>query len=68
MIELLVSIQDSERSPSFSGCWRGMYDVEKRTWNCGDLYEGGSGSIYSGWTNAPISIALLHDYMHESVF
>ena len=25
----------------------------------GNRYEGGAGSIYSGWTNAPIALAML---------
>ncbi|MBO7742039.1 MAG: hypothetical protein J6S21_05740, partial [Victivallales bacterium] len=56
----LAEIQDdgSERR-ELKGCWRGMYDCAMRTWGGGNRYEGGAGSIYSGWTNAPIAIAQL---------
>ena len=66
IIDLLVSIQDDSESLSFKGCWRGMYDVKNHTWNCGDMYEGGSGSIYTGWTNAPISLGLLFECIGKS--
>lgn len=55
---LLAHIQDREEPP-FKGCWRGMYDCEAGAWGGGNRFEGGQGSIYSGWTNAPISIAFL---------
>ena len=55
---LLIDIQDSESNPVFKGCWRGMYDLKAGEWGGGDCYEGGAGSIYSGWTNAPISWVL----------
>jgi len=58
-IGLLLSIQDCSREPHLAGCWRGMYDLKAGTWGGGDRYEGGAGSIYTGWTNAPISLALL---------
>ena len=57
--ELLVKIQDQSSDPFFNGCWRGMYDLNAGRWGGGDCYEGGSGSIYSGWTNAPIALGLL---------
>lgn len=58
-IDLLGDIQDHSPEPHFCGCWRGLYDVKLRTWSGGDRYEGGQRSIYSGWTNAPISLAFL---------
>ncbi len=60
MALFLSEIQDdgSDR-PQLRGCWRGMYDAKLRTWGGGNCYEGGAGSIYSGWTNAPIAIAQL---------
>ncbi|MGN0892309.1 MAG: hypothetical protein ACI4Q0_03395 [Oligosphaeraceae bacterium] len=60
MALFLAEIQDdgSER-PELKGCWRGMYDCKTRSWGGGNRYEGGAGSIYSGWTNAPIAIAQL---------
>lgn len=56
---LLCRIQDDTDDAFFRGCWRGMYDMNAKTWGGGDCFEGGAGSIYSGWTNAPISIGLL---------
>ena len=61
-LALVMDIQDKNASAEFNGCWRGMYDMEKQSWGGGNLYEGGSSSIYSGWTNAPISTALLLDH------
>ena len=60
MALFLAEIQDdgSERR-ELKGCWRGLYDCAMRTWGGGNRYEGGAGSIYSGWTNAPIAIAQL---------
>lgn len=57
--ELLLKIQDDSPEKQFSGCWRGMYDLNARSWGGGDRYEGGANSIYTGWTNAPIGIWLL---------
>lgn len=70
MALFLAEIQDdgTERD-ELKGCWRGMYDCKVRSWGGGNRYEGGAGSIYSGWTNAPIAIAQLlvgwmeQDYM-----
>ena len=59
LTSLLLSIQDTDPSPLFHGCWRGMYDLNARAWGGGDRFEGGAASIYTGWTNAPISIAFL---------
>ncbi|MGN0866800.1 MAG: hypothetical protein ACI4SG_03875 [Oligosphaeraceae bacterium] len=67
LAKFLAEIQDdgAER-PELRGCWRGMYDAKLRTWGGGNRYEGGAGSIYSGWTNAPIAIAqLLVGWMEE---
>ncbi len=58
-MDMLVAIQDSSPQKHLCGCWRGMYDLDAGTWGGGDEYEGGAGSIYTGWTNAPISLALL---------
>lgn len=58
MLGLLLAIQDKSKAPQFNGCWRGMYDMDAQAWGGGDRYEGGAGSIYSGWTNAPIGIVL----------
>lgn len=57
--ELLIKIQDKSTDNALNGCWRGMFDMEKNQWGGGDLVEGGANSIYSGWTNAPISLGLL---------
>lgn len=64
----LVAIQDASPEPWFRGCWRGLYDTRARAWGGGDRYEGGQGSIYSGWTNAPISIALLLETTGDTLF
>lgn len=59
MASMLLKIQDTAQEKQFSGCWRGMYDLAAGTWGGGDCHEGGANSIYTGWTNAPVSIALL---------
>ena len=59
LLQLLLKIQDTDSAPQFNGCWRGMYDLQTGSWGGGDRYEGGAGSIYTGWTNAPISLWLL---------
>ena len=68
MTALLCKIQDRSENLHFNGCWRGMYDVRSGTWGGGDLFEGGGSSIYTGWTNAPISLTLLHEYLGSSLF
>jgi hypothetical protein len=64
----LASIQDRDPSPLFNGCWRGMYDTRAGRWGGGDRFEGGANSVYSGWTNAPISWAFLFSCGHGSLF
>lgn len=56
MLRLFETIQDRSPEPHVAGCWRGMFDMNTNTWGGGDRYEGGAGSIYSGWTNAPVAI------------
>lgn len=68
LLSLLCRIQDTSPNPHFNGCWRGMYDVNADTWGGGDLFEGGGSSIYTGWTNAPISLVMLHELSNESIF
>ena len=53
---LVIDIQDNSLEKYLKGCWRGMYDMNTKSWGGGNRYEGGAGSIYTGWTNAPISI------------
>ena len=57
LLQLLTTIQDRSEAPQFRGCWRGMFDLQTGQWGGGDRYEGGAGSIYTGWTNAPIALA-----------
>ena len=45
-----------------------MYDMETGSWGGGDCYEGGAGSIYTGWTNAPISIVIALELLNEKFF
>lgn len=61
LLKLFAKIQDSSPERQFNGCWRGMYDMKAKSWGGGDRYEGGSGSIYSGWTNAPVAIAFANE-------
>ncbi len=65
---LILEIQDSSPEPQFAGCWRGMYDINTRSWGGGDRFEGGAGSIYTGWTNAPVSSAIALDLLDRSLF
>lgn len=58
LLKLLLQIQDTAPEKQFAGCWRGMYDLSTGSWGGGDRYEGGAASIYTGWTNAPISLAI----------
>jgi hypothetical protein len=67
LTEMLIKIQDRDPSPRFKGCWRGLYDFNLKQWGGGDLHEGGSGSIYSGWTNAPIAISIAHCICGDSM-
>jgi len=67
-LAFLAMVQDTSASPHLRGCWRGMYDTRKGDWGGGDAYEGGQSSIYSGWTNAPISLAFLFDLTGQSLF
>ena len=68
LLGLILKIQDPSPEKQFNGCWRGMYDMETRTWGGGDRFEGGAGSIYSGWTNAPISSAIALDLLDRNLF
>lgn len=66
-LKLVMRIQDVSGKPQFNGCWRGMYDLTAAQWGGGDRYEGGAGSIYSGWTNAPISIVMASELLQKSL-
>ncbi len=66
--EFLTRIQDRSPDAHFNGAWRGLYDTRAGAWGGGDHYEGGQGSLYSGWTNAPIALALLLDLGGASLF
>lgn len=67
LLALFAKIQDPSTERQFAGCWRGMYDTKTGTWGGGDCYEGGSGSIYSGWTNAPVSIVFANELLGTSL-
>lgn len=59
LLDTILLIQDDSDDPAFRGCWRGMYDFAAGAWGGGDRYEGGANSVYTGWTNAVIALALL---------
>ncbi len=67
LLKLFAEIQDNSPERQFNGCWRGMYDMEKHVWGGGDSYEGGAGSIYSGWTNAPTAIVFANELLGTSL-
>lgn len=67
LLGLLLRIQDKSDLPQYSGCWRGMYDLESESWGGGDCFEGGASSIYTGWTNAPISLGLIFELDNKSL-
>lgn len=67
-LAFLARIQDPGPEPWFAGCWRGAYDVRTGRWGGGDCHEGGQGSIYSGWTNAPIALAFLMELTGFNLF
>ena len=68
ILELVCRIQDNSPEPWLKGCWRGMFDMNTNTWGGGDCYEGGAGSIYTGWTNAPIAIVIALELLKEKLF
>lgn len=68
VLNLVCSIQDNSPEPWLNGCWRGMFDMESGTWGGGDCYEGGAGSIYTGWTNAPISTVIALELQNRDLF
>lgn len=67
MLQLFATIQDTSPERQFNGCWRGMFDMKAGTWGGGDSYEGGAGSIYSGWTNAPVSLVFANELLGISL-
>lgn len=66
-LQLLICIQDQTPAKHLNGCWRGLFDLKTKSWSGGDKYEGGSGSIYSGWTNAPISWVIALELLTTSL-
>ena len=66
--KLILQIQDSSTEKQFAGCWRGMFDLNAGSWGGGDRFEGGAGSIYTGWTNAPIASVLAMDILGRNIF
>ncbi len=67
LLSLIAEIQDKSSEPQFAGCWRGMFDTKTGTWGGGDCYEGGAGSIYSGWTNAPLALVFANEILGTSL-
>ena len=65
ILDLLIQIQDTSAEPWLYGCWRGMYDLKAKAWGGGNCFEGGAGSIYTGWTNAPIAWAVAFALQHK---
>ena len=68
VMDLVLTIQDKSSEPQYAGSWRGMYDMEQRIWGGGDCFEGGAGSIYTGWTNAPISSVIAMELLKRNLF
>jgi hypothetical protein len=66
VLGLVIKIQDDCPDKQYNGCWRGMYDIKAGKWGGGNCYEGGAGSIYTGWTNAPISWVLAFEILGET--
>ncbi|MBQ8754405.1 MAG: hypothetical protein IJZ19_05195 [Lentisphaeria bacterium] len=67
ILSLLLQIQDRSRPAHLHGCWRGMYDMETRTWGGGNCFEGGADSIYTGWTNAPIGWVCAFELLNTDI-
>jgi hypothetical protein len=66
-MDLLLKIQDRSPEKYLHGCWRGMNDLKAKQWGGGDRFEGGANSIYSGWTNAPISMVIAFEILDKSL-
>ena len=66
ILGLLLKIQDTSSEPWLHGCWRGMYDLKAGCWGGGNCFEAGAGSIYTGWTNAPIAWTVAFAIQHKS--
>ncbi len=67
ILDLLLKIQDRSPEKHLKGCWRGMFDIKAGKWGGGDRFEGGANSIYTGWTNAPISICIALEMQGKSL-
>jgi len=57
-LNFLSEVQDKGPEPETRGAWRGAFDALAWEWGGTSQLEGGPGSIYSGWTNAPIDLAI----------
>jgi hypothetical protein len=44
-----------------------MFDLESKAWGGGNSYEGGAGSIYTGWTNAPTAWVMAFEILKTSI-
>lgn len=62
-LEFLMNIQNTSGPNLVNGAWQGAYDTKAEAWGGEDKKEGGPSSIYSGWTNAPILLALATEYL-----
>lgn len=67
LLDLMVRIQDKSPGKHVKGCWRGMFDLETGEWGGGDCFEGGTNSIYTGWTNAPIATCIALEMAGKSL-
>lgn len=66
-LNFLVEIQDKGPDPQTNGSWRGAFDTLTWEWGGTNQLEGGPGSIYTGWTNAPMDLCIEFDLTGDSL-